>query len=73
MKVDLSEYTRLENVEQYLELWPWTGWSKDGEYLPEALQEPDHYPCLVKEICVEESSNGKDYAILSILYFTEEE
>ena len=69
MKVDLSEYTLLENKEQFLEMWPLP---KYGEYRPQPSEQPYEYPCLVREVCIQEACNGRDYAILSLLYFIEE-
>lgn len=69
MEVDLSEYTLIENENDFLKMWPPFEW---GKYRPQPCENPYEYPCMVKEICIQESSNGSDYAILSILYFKKE-
>ncbi len=67
--LESQDYWLCEDSTQFLEMYPPLLW---GKYRPQPQDEPDEYPCMVKELGIAHNSDGADDVFVSILYVEEE-
>lgn len=65
IQFDASDYILLKSEEDLLYHYPKHVY---GTYRPQPWSTPYQYPCLFKEICVMDNSNGPDHAMLTYIY-----